>query len=58
MFIEASPITYLLSFTIVPLDINALGPMMFKHCYPITIEGGILVLKELFHTTYDLNIII
>ena len=49
--------SFLLFFNIIPIDINALSPMMLKDCNPITKEGGILVLRKLLHSTYSLIII-
>ena len=40
-----------------PLDINALGLTMPKHYNPITEESGILIIRKLQHSIYDLTIV-
>ena len=44
---------YALFFNIVSLSFNALGPPMFKHCYPIAEEDCILVLQILLQGMDD-----
>ena len=39
------------------LNINALHPMMLKHCNLITEEGGIIFPQKLLHYIYDLIIV-
>ena len=41
----------------VPDDINAFGPKIFKHCYPILDEGNSLALQKLFLRTDNLIIV-
>lgn len=44
-------------FYVVPLDINALCPMMLKHCNSITEEDGVLGHQKHVQNTYDLIIV-